>query len=57
VTRAPDSRHENSNSFGRAKKMKSTERRTPKEEDNIKMDLENTGSNGVDPYELAQNRD
>jgi len=29
----------------------------PKEEDNIKMDLESTGSNGRDPYELAQDRD
>jgi hypothetical protein len=55
VTRVPDGRHENANSFGRAKKKKSSGRRTPKEEDNIKMDLENTGSNGGD--ELAQDRD
>jgi hypothetical protein len=57
VTRVPDGRHENANIFGRAKKKKSTGRRIPKEEDTIKMDLENTGSNGGDPYELAQDRD
>jgi hypothetical protein len=57
VTRVPDGRHENANSFGRAKTKKSTGRRTPKEKDNIKMDLENTGSNGGDPYDMAQERD
>jgi len=57
VTRVPDGRHENANSFGGAKKKKSTGRRTPKEEDNIKMDLENAGSNGGDPHDMAQDRD
>jgi hypothetical protein len=44
-------------SFGRTKYQRSTGRRTSKQEDNIKMDFKNIGSNGGVPLELVRERD